>query len=330
MRCLYPRFLTNTAGIVPCGRCLHCRVDKRRKKSSRIMLEGMLNEHILFVTLTYKDDFLPISAFHPRTGEFWGHPSGTLDIGGFERFIKRLRKRMITNNYKLRYFACGEYGDQNWRPHYHLIIFGLPFKDKNLIYDSWHDPETGQLMCNPDRIDVQIPKKQSDVAGYCTGYIMKNLTRAKTSHQVSQLVCRCPEFVSSSRGIGLPFVDHLVKSIGSSSGKAYIEFSGDIPRQFIIDGKKWPIDSFMRGKILEKLGITEQVKANALAKYQADMQILSQGARSNPAIPSSWLLDVNKIQYGWALEKQFLSEKATEMKNVENKIGLHTKTKGKI
>ena len=46
----------------------------------------------------------------------------------FQLFMKRLRKRFSN----VRYFMCGEYGDLFKRPHYHAILFGLDFPDKQL------------------------------------------------------------------------------------------------------------------------------------------------------------------------------------------------------
>jgi hypothetical protein len=54
----------------------------------------------------------------------------SLDKTEFQRFMKRLRKRY---GKKIRFFHCGEYGEKNNRPHYHAIIFGMDFEDKELF-----------------------------------------------------------------------------------------------------------------------------------------------------------------------------------------------------
>lgn len=68
----------------------------------------------VFLTLTYDEANKPAS--------------GSLVKKDVQDFIKRLRKRHEPN--KLRYFACGEYGELLERPHYHAIVFGLDFSDK--------------------------------------------------------------------------------------------------------------------------------------------------------------------------------------------------------
>jgi hypothetical protein len=52
-------------------------------------------------------------------------------------FVKRLRKSIAP--IKIKYFAAGEYGDQRLRPHFHIIIFGHDFNDKEYIRKSQSD-----------------------------------------------------------------------------------------------------------------------------------------------------------------------------------------------
>ena len=59
----------------------------------------------------------------------------------YKSFFKRLRKQYAkrSNGIKLRYYACGEYGDRYGRPHYHAIVCGLSLRDedKALVRLSW-------------------------------------------------------------------------------------------------------------------------------------------------------------------------------------------------
>ena len=93
-------------GIVyGCGQCMPCRHLRRKVWAHRIMLEaGQWNENC-FMTLTYDDKHLP--------------SDGSLDPKHLTDFIKRLRFHYRDRS--IRYFACGEYGDDSWRPHYHLV-----------------------------------------------------------------------------------------------------------------------------------------------------------------------------------------------------------------
>lgn len=102
---------------VPCGKCIGCRLERSRQWAIRCMHEASLYEDNCFITLTYNDDHLP--------------SNGSLDKTHFQKFLKRLRKSIYPQ--KLRYYHCGEYGDEGGRPHYHAIIFGWSPSDKVLI-----------------------------------------------------------------------------------------------------------------------------------------------------------------------------------------------------
>jgi len=100
---------------VPCGQCIGCRLERSRQWAIRCLHESGLHERNCFITLTYDDEHLP--------------EGGTLVKQDWQLFIDRLRKRFRT---KVRYFHCGEYGEQTRRPHYHAILFGHDFDDKTL------------------------------------------------------------------------------------------------------------------------------------------------------------------------------------------------------
>lgn len=100
---------------VPCGRCIGCRIDRSRQWAVRCMHEASLYEKNCFITLTYNDEHLP--------------KNGSLKMEDLQKFWKRLRKEFGKG---IKYYACGEYGDINERPHYHACIFNLDFNDKYL------------------------------------------------------------------------------------------------------------------------------------------------------------------------------------------------------
>lgn len=113
--------------LIRCGKCEGCRVDKSREWANRLLLEKEYypDNQCWFITLTYDEDHVPRSSYgDPETGE--AQPSMTLSKRDLQLFMKRLRKNHVT---PLRFFACGEYGPQTMRPHYHLIVFGLQLND---------------------------------------------------------------------------------------------------------------------------------------------------------------------------------------------------------
>lgn len=95
---------------VPCGKCLSCRIARAREWALRLQHEREYWESACFLTLTYSDENLP--------------SNGSISKSVLQLFFKRLRKKIHPG--RIRYYACGEYGEKFGRPHYHAIIYGLP------------------------------------------------------------------------------------------------------------------------------------------------------------------------------------------------------------
>lgn len=118
---------------IACGQCLHCRLSYSRSWADRLVLESMdySEENNWFLTLTYSDDYLPepVEVLNKETGE--RQVVYMLDKSELQSFMKRLR---ITLDRKfgfknIRFYGCGEYGDKNGRPHFHIILLNCPLPD---------------------------------------------------------------------------------------------------------------------------------------------------------------------------------------------------------
>lgn len=107
--------------IIPCGKCIGCRIDYSRNWADRMMLELETAQKAVFVTLTYDDDHLHVCY------EKDGRKYGSLNKRDWQLFMKRLRKYF--GDKKIRFYMAGEYGDRTRRPHYHAILFGLGLDD---------------------------------------------------------------------------------------------------------------------------------------------------------------------------------------------------------
>ncbi len=103
-----------------CGKCTACRLRYARNWAIRCSHEAKMNEDNAYITLTYDDAHLP----HIADKKEW--PS-TLRLEDWQKFMKRLRKRYGD---KIKFFHCGEYGDDYGRPHYHACLFGIDWTDK--------------------------------------------------------------------------------------------------------------------------------------------------------------------------------------------------------
>lgn len=109
--------------VVPCGHCLGCRSDQARGWAVRLVHEGMIEPTAWFATFTYSDKELP---------EY-----GSLFPRDFTLFLKRLRKQEVS---RVSYYLAGEYGDRTERPHYHAVLFGPEFLDKDLYLERHGAP----------------------------------------------------------------------------------------------------------------------------------------------------------------------------------------------
>lgn len=108
---------------LPCGRCIGCKLERSRQWALRCVHEASLHEHNCFVTLTYADENLP--------------PRSSLEYKHFQDFMKRLRWRFpLRDGWDVSYFAAGEYGELNWRPHWHACLFGVDFYDREVFKSS--------------------------------------------------------------------------------------------------------------------------------------------------------------------------------------------------
>lgn len=108
---------TRVSMVIPCGRCLGCRVNRREQWKLRMLHEASLHERNCFVTLTYRDEDLP--------------PYGSLRMSDVSAFIKRLRARVDPVRFRFQFKS--EYGPQTFRPHYHGLIFGFDFEDRQML-----------------------------------------------------------------------------------------------------------------------------------------------------------------------------------------------------
>jgi len=189
---------------VPCGQCIGCRLERSRQWAMRCLHESKMYDDNCFITLTYDDEHLP--------------EGNTLVKRDFQLFIKRLRKRYG----KVRYFACGEYGDQFGRPHYHALLFGFDFSDRKRFKSI-----NGNVIYSSDMLSDLWPFGYSSVANvtflsaaYVARYCLKKRTGKGSSlfytnfdYESGEVFStREREYVNMSRrpGIGMPWLQEFM------------------------------------------------------------------------------------------------------------------------
>ena len=311
--CKFPLHLKQAGGIVPCGQCFTCRLNKARFWTFRILMEARLHEKTFWTTITYDRVFIPLEYCDPNTGEYFSNPQGTLSPRDVELFLKRVRKHLPPKT--LRYFLVGEYGDKNARPHYHICIFGYGEEIPPILERAWIDTISGYPLGFIDRKSCGPINGQN--ARYTVGYTLKKLTKANDT----RLEGRYPEFIRNSKGIGMEFAKRFAASINNKSGLAHILATGDIPRSVRFDGKWWPLDRYLREKILEELGIKDVILQKGTERFKKEMRRLQNAAELNPKFSSAGTISP------YVMEKQYQSETHQKVLNTETRAKLKMKEK---
>lgn len=201
---------------VPCGSCISCRLEQSRQWAVRCMHEAEMHEDNCFITLTYRDEDLPLDR--------------SVDYDTIRKFFKRLRKRYVPLNpwskvksperwhdwmveFGIRKFYCGEYGDETARPHYHALLFNHDFKDKKF----WKMSKKGEKLYTSAELESLWPYGFCSVgsvsfqsARYVASYVTKKVkakgeyTCVRFDSSLNRFRKVKPEFGNMSRvpGIG--------------------------------------------------------------------------------------------------------------------------------
>lgn len=183
---------------LPCGQCIGCRLERSRQWAVRCMHEAQMHDHSIFVTLTYNDDNLPTDL--------------SLNYRHFQLFMKRLRKDFTGRN--VRFYMCGEYGEDFQRPHFHALLFNCFFTDRK-VYSRL---ASGSTLYTSERLSELWPYGFSSIgdctfesAAYVARYCMKKVTgpRAQAHYErvdwaTGEITSVTPEFnrMSLKPGIG--------------------------------------------------------------------------------------------------------------------------------
>lgn len=212
---------------IPCRHCVGCRLDRAAEWQGRLMHEAKTHPLNSFITLTYSNEHLP--------------RDGSLVKKHFQDFMKRLRKN---TGVKLRYFVCGEYGEESFRPHYHAIIFGYDWPDKT----KYATNRRGDVRFKSKKLEAQwglgaceIGSVTPDSCGYVARYVMKKITGTmaeshyervnKTTGELYQLL---PEYINMSTkpAIGRNFYEKYSDEINTQDSILIKGQKRKVPRYY--------------------------------------------------------------------------------------------------
>lgn len=197
----------------------------------RCIVEAKQWKHNYFVTLTYDEDHVPSmldtdkngnlihiklleKEYHTfdKTGEIV--ELQTLHKPDLQAFNKRLREYFSREleHVGIRFYRCGEYGEETHRPHYHIILFNCPIPDLkpyfiNKEHQQVYKSDLLQKLWGKGIVSVGEVTYQS--RAYVARYIMKKQTGKNKSY------AREEEFTEMSvrPGIGKQYFEKNVENI---------------------------------------------------------------------------------------------------------------------
>ena len=254
---------------VPCGKCMSCKIARTREWTTRLTLESYDHERSCFITLTYRDEDLPVNR--------------SLSKRELQLFMKRLRKVIPE---KIKYYACGEYGDLGDREHYHAIIFGWrpPLEDLYKVGSKKHPRFVSRMLESvwPYGFNT-VGNVTHDSCQYVAGYVRK-----KSYHLIDEIYgTRQPPFQLQSQGLGLAYAERHKEEIKESLHVTDKGKNVGLPRYF----KK-------------KLGVsTERLYLSHLEQI------------ADKWLATEHLTDVQRVEY-------FRSAREQEDKNIKAKVSL--------
>lgn len=262
-----PKYSNAEEQKVPCGKCVSCKLDYSREWAIRIQHEAQTALISCFLTLTYNDENIP--------------EDRSVDVREIQLFIKKLRKKIYPA--KIKYFACGEYGNkktQNNRPHYHVIIMGYDFIDKRL----WKTTDSGQKIYRSNELEKIWTKGYSSIgevtfqsAAYVARYTLKKTKDKKGYEHVDtdtgEINDLKPEFLTMSQGIGKTWWNKYK----TDTNKDYLLNEAlqktKVPRYYDKQREKEDPDSLEEIKLRREEKAKEQEKENTIRRKMAKRKV---------------------------------------------------------
>lgn len=175
MKCISPTVIRDPRNdkatlLVPCGRCAWCKKRMQDEWFVRFKDESHNLPNVRFLTLTNDMFHLKSNYVNLDTGQvFYNLPdlplglaahvikSPTNDYRDLQLYFKRVRKAYVK---PMKYFAVGEYGSKNERPHFHALVFGSD-SFGSILTDKWNNGEV-----------VDVPANDGSFR-YVTKYLLK-------------------------------------------------------------------------------------------------------------------------------------------------------------
>lgn len=231
----------------------------------RLMLENLSVRYSSFVTLTYADEYLPLSGVY-----------ATLRLSDYQKWLKRLRKAIYPE--KVRYFVVGEYGGITERPHYHCALFGIRgcvYEDSRLAPRELCDCDSCVLLRSTwpsgfvHQGTIELKSMQ-----YLVGYLLKGMYRRDDE----RLRGREPEF---SRMSLRPGIGAVAMSVVARDLDKYVELDKSMPPPALRIGNRiLPIGRYLRKRLRMEMGLGDVATEKEVEAAREKMRPLYEIAKA--------------------------------------------------
>lgn len=253
------------------------------------MLEQLSHGDSCFLTLTYREENLPLCA----SGRSSLAPE---DVRGF---LKRIREALRVSpeikfggQKKLRFYLVGEYGEVGERPHYHLALFGVRCARNETLRrlpssrPLWEEccPVCNLVGKTWGKGDVDLRNLEYGSAQYLAGYITKDMRR----YDDPRLDGRHPEFARMSLRPGLGY-DALWEVANTLMSYGLDESRADVPRGLSHGKRELPLGRYLRSNLRRMVGKDGKAPPEALAEIAQELlgvYLDSVTSKDNPSFKS--------------------------------------------
>lgn len=236
---------------VPCGKCVFCCASRRSEWATRLYWEGRQHYDKKFITLTYSEKYCPDKVRKNHV----------------QNFFKRLRKA----GYSFKYYAVGEYGSENDRPHYHIIMFGeVPEK---AVRQAWSFYSRRTKKFDPIGI-CHIGQVTEASVMYCLGYVVHGAKKGN----------RRP-FSLMSKGLGKSYLSPRVIRWHKSGWKNYT----------MIYEEKRRLPRYYKRKIFTGRELMWIRKREEKESWRKEVERIRKLAKTRIKDPQAYLLEQKKI-----------------------------------
>lgn len=197
----------------------------------------------------------------------------------------------------MRFFGCGEYGDQTERPHYHAAVFGLSpcSRGRTRRLPGKSEPRWSEC-CDTCAIVgkawgrglVEVGELCAQSAAYVAGYVVKKMT-AKDD---VRLLGRYPEFARMSNRPGIGY--GALSEVAATLGRHDLLGIGDVPGQLRHGKKLYPLGRYLTRGLRTEIGRDAGAPKETLDKLDEALRLVREDAFDRSISLKQAIIDANE------------------------------------